>query len=201
MSDSITHVFKKRFLCPISQYQGALIRNWRSSCESSRGAFGGQGWCHGLYGIIPKYATGSHASFCPPRPSMQLLAMTINRLLQSTMLERRSPYIIKAYTLMNYTNGAWTEVNKRVTIGHWKVKVTCSRATHACWAILRRYWCSFDIMRSIFEIVIFAFSAHFSDSEFHQDSKCAFSFVLRCIELSKIASKKMKSYLFHYIVL
>ena len=64
------------------------------------------------------------------------------------MMERRSPYIIKPYTLMNYKNGTWTEANKRATRCLWKIKVTSSRATHAFLAILHRKWCSFDVMTS-----------------------------------------------------
>ena len=48
MSHSILYALKRRFRCPTSQYQDALVQNWRLSCESCRGAFGAQGWCHGL---------------------------------------------------------------------------------------------------------------------------------------------------------
>ena len=39
-----------------------------------------------------------------------------------------------------------------------------------------------------FEIIIFAFNAYVSDSEFPRDSKYAFSFLLRFLELPKIAN-------------
>ena len=64
--------------------------------------------------------------------------------------------------------------------------------------------CDFDAgqikVRPNFQINIFTQKAHVSCSEISQDSQYVISFLVRCGELRKIASQKMASSIFRYIL-
>ena len=110
-------------------------------------------------------------------------------------------------TLKNYANGTWTEVNKRVTIGHWKMshKQSCDTSFLGQFVSIMMFIWRYDVIRldwtaevrsmsgqisSNFEINIFAFNAHVCDSECSQDSKYVISCLLRWLEIPKNASPK-----------
>ena len=130
------------------------------------------------------------------------------------MVERRTHNIIKAYTLTNYTSGTWICRGKQA--GHNRslkkkfqssVRQMLSGPFWLNGGVHLTLWHHFTWMLAVvrpisgqfrpnFEINIFAFHAHFNDSEFPQNSKYALTSLLQCLELPETSTKKMAPYLF-----